>query len=224
MTQIMKRQIAYALYPRFSKTVDALNWNGAFQQWLKNNPPHVCFKTRIEMFQHLNDDVISNQPVTYLEFGVFKGESILQWASLNTHHDSRFFGFDSFEGLPEDWYNGIKKGQFKTGGTIPKTDDDRVSFVKGRFQETLRDFVASFETDNRLIVHIDCVLYTSTLFCLTILDRFFRPGTIVVSDEMCAAEHEFRAFIDYTTSYQRSYQSLVGAGSPYIQRVAVVME
>src|ERR1041384_844953 len=44
------------------------------------------------------------------EFGVFKGATINHIASLTT---KTVFGFDSFEGLPEDWRaTGIKKGHF----------------------------------------------------------------------------------------------------------------
>ena len=34
----------------------------------------------------------------------------------NSHSDSRFVGFDSFEGLPEDWNSENPKGHFTTQG------------------------------------------------------------------------------------------------------------
>lgn len=58
---------------------------------------------------------------------------------INTCPDSRFFGFDTFEGLPEDWTAGnTRKGGFDVGGAVPDLPDPRVRFVKGLFQETRR--------------------------------------------------------------------------------------
>ena len=50
------------------------------------------------------------------QFGVFRAQSLIQLAKMDTawHNDTRFFGFDSFTGLPEDvgdvspWSEGTK--------------------------------------------------------------------------------------------------------------------
>ena len=49
-----------------------------------------------------------NKKILFLEFGVHKGYSIQKFASYNKHAESKFIGFDSFEGLPTDWRNFIK--------------------------------------------------------------------------------------------------------------------
>lgn len=54
-------------------------------------------------------------PVDYLEFGVAEGGS-MRVALSNLGPDSRCFGFDSFEGLPEDWYGTFSKGAFSLAG------------------------------------------------------------------------------------------------------------
>jgi hypothetical protein len=46
-----------------------------------------------------------------LEFGVYKGESI-NYIARRLPKDL-IYGFDSFEGLPEFWRNGLPKGSFK---------------------------------------------------------------------------------------------------------------
>ena len=45
-----------------------------------------------------------------LEFGVATGTTINYIASLT---DETIFGFDVFEGLPEDWRTGFSRGKFK---------------------------------------------------------------------------------------------------------------
>ena len=45
----------------------------------------------------------------FLEFGVHKGHSIKK---LSSKTESMFYGFDSFEGLPENWRTSNDKGVF----------------------------------------------------------------------------------------------------------------
>src|SRR5262245_60358582 len=58
---------------------------------------------REELFAHVHRLVPSGEPIDYLEFGVWRGQSISRWAALNRHPASRFVGFDSFYGLPQQW-------------------------------------------------------------------------------------------------------------------------
>ena len=127
-------------------------------------------------------------PIDYFEFGVYKGESMLKWLALNKCRDSRFFGFDSFEGLPEDWYAGKKKGHFDVAGEIPAIDDSRVCFFKGWFNETVTKFVSSYKPANRIIVHLDADILSSTIYVLLKLDEFMVKGAILVFDEFRGQE------------------------------------
>src|SRR5690349_21597396 len=61
------------------------------------------FSDRFQLYEYVHGKLAGNEPVDYLEFGVFQGTSIRKWISLNPHPKSRFFGFDTFEGLPEPW-------------------------------------------------------------------------------------------------------------------------
>ena len=54
----------------------------------------------------------SDKRLLYLEFGVFQGRTAMQIAGYLPAHDSErskavIHGFDSFEGLPEDWSIGV---------------------------------------------------------------------------------------------------------------------
>ncbi len=116
---------------------------------------------------------------------------------------ANFFGFDCFTGLPEDWNSNYKRGHFDTGGRMPKTVDSRVEFVVGMFQQTLPKFILNFKTNNKIVVHLDCDLYSSALYCLTKLDAVLPTGTVLIFDEFGDVLHEFRALNDYISSYRR---------------------
>jgi O-methyltransferase len=161
------------------------------------------FQHRSQLYEHLNGTVIGKDPIEFLEFGVFKGASIRQWLSLNQHADSRFYGFDSFEGLPERWEGSFEKGYFSTGGKFPDIEDHRVTFVKGLFQDTLGRFLMDYKPRHRLIVHIDADLYTSTLYVLATLNQIIQPGSIIIFDEFGNVNDEFRACMDYIGSFRR---------------------
>jgi O-methyltransferase len=204
-----KRLLAGALFPRYSRFIDKLNRNALFLDFARANTATPLYEGRLEMF----DDVIGrigDGPIDYLEFGVWKGESIRYWSGKNAHPDSRFFGFDTFTGLPEDW-DFRPAGTFNVEGHVPTFDDRRVSFVAGLFQRTLPDFLADFQPHNRLVLHLDADLYSATMYVLARLHHLITPGTILIFDEFGDVQHEFRAYHDYVASHIRECRTLCGS-------------
>ncbi len=210
----------YRRHARYSRKVDRLNRMPLLSSFVREHADVPSFATREAMWDFLAQQTAGR--IDYLEFGVHEGGSILHWAKRNTDADSRFFGFDTFTGLPEDWSQGFERGHFDTGGRTPATDDPRVQFVKGLFQDTLPAFLASFAPRSRLIVHNDSDLYSSTLFCLTTLDRIIAPGTIVIFDEFGDVMHEFRALQDYLASYRRKFEVLCSHDNFFTMAVVIV--
>jgi O-methyltransferase len=198
--------VNYGRHMSYSKWIDRINRRPLFQRFAESNSSVPSFPTREAMWSF----IASRRPeaIDYLEFGVHQGHSIFHFASQNNASNSRFFGFDSFAGLPEDWNPDFKRGHFDMGGHPPSTDDGRVKFVVGSFQETLPKFVAGFRADSSVIVHIDCDLYSSALYCLTKLDAVLPAGTIIIFDEFGDVLHEFRALDDYLSSYRRQAKVL----------------
>jgi hypothetical protein len=143
-------------------------------------------------------------PIDYIEFGVSGGGSIRWWVEHNTHPDSSFVGFDTFEGLPEAW-GAWPKAAFSTGGKVPDVVDQRCTFVKGLFQDTLSGWLSGREFTRRIVLHLDADLYSSTLFALTQLLPKLRSGDIIMFDEFDDFLAEYRAYIDATTAYNRSF-------------------
>jgi hypothetical protein len=73
---------------------------------------HGIFKKRYELYDFINTEVLENRPIDYIEFGVFKGRSIKYWSKINQNIKSQFYGFDTFDGLPEngqDFYTALRK-------------------------------------------------------------------------------------------------------------------
>lgn len=176
------------------------------------------FPERSDLYRHLANG-LEYRPITYLEFGVWKGASIDAWRALNSHPDSTFTGFDTFEGLPEDWDVNHPKGTFSTDGNVPEIDDPRVSFHKGLFQKTLKPFLRTNSPQHRLIVNVDCDIYSATLFVLGTLDKYFEPGTIIIFDDFYSMSDEFKAFFDYDRSFGRSWNAL--GRNPFCTRAAI---
>jgi len=175
-------------------------------QHVRDANPCRSFTDRAEMFQYVQTSSIQADAVDYLEFGVFQGESIGQWAGLNEHKGSRFFGFDSFEGLPEDWRTSHGKGHFDDRGEIPQIEDSRVKFIKGWFENTIPPFVHEFSTRNRLLLHIDADLYSSAMIALVYFTPFMSKGTLLIFDEFYDRENEFRALADWQKIYKKDFR------------------
>jgi hypothetical protein len=127
----------------------------------------------------------------YLEFGVFEGRSMRWWSRNLSQPSAKMVGFDSFEGLPEDWRRGHAAGHFRTNGP-PQIDDSRVSFEVGWFEETLPRFTVP--DHDQMILNVDCDLYSSTATVLRWAEPHLRPGTLIYFDEFPDRDHEMKAF------------------------------
>jgi hypothetical protein len=168
------------------------------------------YSRRVVLYAWVQANILGEDPMDFLEFGVFQGESFLRWLALNRHPESRFFGCDTFSGLPELWEAGRSdKGTFDAQGKLPPTNDPRANFIPGLFQETLPAFAAGFQPHGRMVLHLDADLYSSTLFVLMTMNRHIRPGTVLVFDEFIA-EDEFAAFHHFCKACMRSWRILAG--------------
>lgn len=113
----------------------------------------------------------------YCEFGVYGGASINFIAERTK---SEVHGFDSFEGLPEDWRPGREKGTFKVN-ELPDVREN-VQLHKGWFDATL-PALRETHAGPLTFVHIDADLYSSTKAVFDILGDWIVPGTVLQFDE-----------------------------------------
>jgi Macrocin-O-methyltransferase (TylF) len=134
------------------------------------------------------------------EFGVYRGETLNFIASLLP---GQVHGFDSFEGLPEDWRQDHEKGTFAVE-QLPRVRPN-VRLYKGWFEDTLPSFREQHPGPVAFL-HLDADLYSSTKTVLDILGDGIVPGTVIAFDEFFNypgwREGEYRAFHEFCRERQ----------------------
>ena len=155
----------------------------------------------------LHAATLASQEGLWLEFGVYYGRSINILAS---HRHGVVHGFDSFQGLPEDWKLGEPKGSYSTDGRLPNVAAN-VRLHTGWFEHSLPTFLSQHSGPVSL-VHIDCDLYSSTETVLAQLAGRLKRGSILIFDDFLGIEgfeqHEFRAFSEFITKYGFNFKLL----------------
>jgi Macrocin-O-methyltransferase (TylF) len=132
------------------------------------------------------------------------------------------YGFDSFEGLVEDWKledQVVKRGTFSlsdpfaqrfirdTGVVfqedgLPAALGRKVQFIKGSTYDTLAPFLAEHPGAPIRLFHMDLDTYESCLHALETCKERFVPGSILVFDEYLVTNGEMRAFYEFQSRYE----------------------
>jgi hypothetical protein len=162
----------------------------------------------------------------FIELGVCTGKTINFIAALNPHQ--KIYGFDSFEGLPEDWIRDdhtILAGtfRFKNPDLLPPVLHN-VDLIKGWFNNTLTDFITTCDPEEPIaFLHIDSDIYSSAATAFHILGSKICPDTIIVFDELYNyagyENHEFKAFQEFLDN--SGYEAEYLAYNVYHEQVAV---
>ncbi len=164
---------------------------------------HPCkrFASRDLLFEAALATLPPDANPMYLEFGVFRGDSLRWWVDHVKAARASFAGFDTFQGLPEDWTPDSPKGTYSTDGELPRIADARCNLVVGLIQRTLPGFLRDHPVRHPLVVHFDADLYSAALFTLVTLAPLFQSGDILMLDEFGDHVNEFRAFDDASVAY-----------------------
>ena len=168
-------------------------------------PKVKSFGSRNDYLKYiLNQSAVSGG--IYLEFGVYKGDSI-NFISA-TLPDKIVYGFDSFEGLPEDWRYDLRKGGFNLNDNLPKVNKN-VRLIKGWFNETLPEFVKA-HPEPCAFIHVDCDLYSSTKTIFDNLKNQIVSGTVIAFDEYFNypgwQEGEYKAFMEFVAENNLEFE------------------
>jgi Methyltransferase domain len=207
---LYKSQFAETWYPEIIEHLLAKVESAKLIQ--ESMPGAQDLKTR----WNLLDYSIKNVSVDglWMEFGVYKGKSIRKIAEQSK---AEIFGFDSFEGLPQDWILSYKKGDFSLKGCMPEDLPSNVKLVKGLFSESIPPFLKEHDGPAAFL-HIDCDLYTSAKTVLNHLHSRVKSGTILLFDEFFNfpqwQQHEYRAFMEFINETKFSYE-FIGYASAY---------
>ena len=140
----------------------------------------------------------------FYEFGVWRGESFKYLISTF----KKGYGFDTFEGLPEDWHK-TQKGSYSADGIIPKIDGGK--FIEGEFEDTLPNFFAK-PRPMASIINFDADLYSSTICALNYSKSVIDKYTILIFDEFiinsCWEQDEYKALNEFCSINNLTYEVL----------------
>ena len=156
----------------------------------------------------------------FLEFGVHSGVTINTIAAHKASDNKVVHGFDSFEGLPEDWFTHhthktkYTKGYFAVD-ELPKVDK-KVKLWKGWFTDTIPQYLEEHQ-EQIAFLHIDSDLYSSAIDVLYGLKDYIVEGTIIVFDDFYPwgrknyplwQEGEYKALKEWAIEFDRHIEVL----------------
>ena len=115
--------ITFLFYP-FTKLMLFLSYLNKLLVWIYGNKKKFEYRepvtfnrnynNRYNLYKYISDNYLKdNSEIVYLEFGVAGGTSFKWWLNENKNDSSRFYGFDTFEGLPENWGMFFRKGDMQ---------------------------------------------------------------------------------------------------------------
>ena len=164
--------------------------------------PYYFVSPKEEMIQKAMIYTLHNGiPGDYVEFGVYLGRSLAHAYKFSSYYSlpkknrdftsMRFYGFDSFRGLPAsvNKESSFSDGEFSdtTLETVKDklkakgVDFKRVDLVPGFFNDTLtEDNKKRFDIKRSAIVFFDCDLYESTQLALNFIGDSVVNGSVFI--------------------------------------------
>ena len=151
-----------------------------------------------------------NKDNLFFEFGVYTGGSINLFAKLLSRHGLEIYGFDSFEGLEEDWvtHEFNPTGTFTLNKKTPKVLKN-VKIIKGKVQDTLENFLKDEINKKIIFTHMDMDTYGATKYALSKIKPLLTKGSIILFDNFYGfpnwQQHEYKAFTEELKEKEYKY-------------------
>lgn len=166
--------------------------------FIDNEMPDAIFNANQMAVIESKKNAIMGLGGTILDLGVYKGSSTRALARIFSNET--IHGFDSFEGLPEDWSHVLKGAFGDVKGVLPDMPEN-VKLYKGWFDDTLPLWRKGYEDRPISLLRIDCDIYSSTKTIFNVLGDLVQPGTWIVFDELIGYRgweaHEYKAFEEF---------------------------
>ena len=173
--EYLRHQLQHVERRNLSLAADRLAVDSSAAWALENMPQALRFPDKLATLRHAIGEAPTNGMA--LEFGVYTGATL---RTIVEDFDGReVFGFDSFEGLPENWRTGFPAGTFDVDG-IPTVVGAEV--VVGWYHDVLPGFLDE-HSGPVTFLHVDCDLYSSTVTVLEHVGPRLVPGSVIVFDE-----------------------------------------
>jgi hypothetical protein len=122
-----------------------------------------------------------NQDELFLEFGVHKGKSLNFFSNYLKEKNKKIYGFDSFQGQPNDWPGYIRlKGYQKLNQKNMDRLNSNTEIIDGLTEDTLEPFLSNNKRKKIIFVHMDLDYYPSTLFVLKKIKPYLSNNAIIL--------------------------------------------
>lgn len=160
---------------------------------------------------------ITNLPGEVVELGVFKGSSIVQWATfrelLENEKSRKIIGFDMFGAFPKtpgevpsdnefiDKWNSDFEGNFVSKEELLQSMElkgiHNVELVKGNILDTLPEYLEAHPNLKISLLHIDVDVYEPCKKGLELLFERVVPEGVIVLDDYAVIEGETKAVDEF---------------------------
>lgn len=211
------------LAPRLTELVHLAGVEESAKYAIDKMSNAMIFRHREELWEFCVEETTKFPGASLvLEFGVHKGYSINYLARLMP--EARIIGFDSFEGLQENWTGtALPKGFFDLKGEIPVSQEG-VTLIGGWFENSLPGFLSTIQDEQIRILHMDADTYTPTKYVLEMLRNNLGKGSVIIFDEYFGyspswKQHEFRAFQEFVSERKIEYTYLAYSDSQVAVRL-----
>ncbi len=152
------------------------------------------------IYQYEIYKLIKDLPGDILEFGVFKGNSLIRFLTfrsiIENNYSRKIYGFDTFKDFPEQKRKNDKKlkrdftldaGKPKSKQSLSKILQDKkfdnFELVEGNVLKTLNKFITKNPNLKISLLHLDMDVFNATNFVLNKLkDKVVKNGIILVDD------------------------------------------
>jgi len=218
---------------RSCRMIKLPNFDEAFN--FENNFYLSSDKSRLEkcIAQYKLFEMVKDVPGDIFEFGVFKGCSLIRFASFRDIFDLQeskaIYGFDIFDLFPETDYepdkelrndfiniageSSISKEQLEF--VLDKKGFNNISLIEGDILETSNSFIQENPNVQISLLHIDTDIYEPAKIILETFYDKLSIGGILIVDNYNVFEGETKAVNDFLKDEKVHMKKLTFSKTPY---------